>query len=395
MKRRSLLVATAALATNALLSACSQTDTDALKIELLANSFPPQLLRVFRQELLTTQSCEFDSQEQMSELYAQLQRWVKVSAEPSSRWPIRSPIRRSTTPTPADLVTLGDYWLTSAIQQALIRPFSAAQVQSWPELSPRWSELVKRDRQGYLAPAGEVWGVPYRWGSLALVYRDRPFESLGWQPQTWQDLWRPELRGKISLPNHPRIVIGLVLKQLAQSANSSNFAAFLPQLTASLQSLHRQVKFYSSNHALQALVSNDTWLAVGWTTDVLPVMQQYRQLRAAIPPSGTLLTADVWVQPAGAIAETGSDVSPLSDLGQQWLAFCWRADVATQLSLSTYGASPRFATRSDASLPPALRNHPLLLPGADIFAKSEFLQPLPTDSEQAYAQLWAEIRQSS
>ena len=389
-----LLTATATLAANALLSGCSQRNPDAFRVELLENSFPPQLLRVFRKELSLARDCEFDSREQLSEIYAQLQKWEQAPKQPS-RWGIRNPVGQPATAKPADLVTLSDYWLTSAIQQQLVQPFPALQLQTWPQLSSRWTELVQRDRRGRPSPEGEIWGVPYRWGSLMMVYRTRPFEALGWQPQSWQDLWRPELARRISLPNHPRLVIGLVLKQMGQSSNSSSLTPLLPELAAQLQSLQRQVKFYSSTHALQALVSNDTWLAVAWSTDVLPVMQRYRQLKAAIPLSGTLLTADLWARPMTAIAKNSSEVAPLPDVGQQWLEFCWRPDVATQLSLSTYGASPRFASLLPASLPASLRDRPLLLPDAEVLAKSEFLKPLPSDSEQAYTQLWAQMRQAS
>ncbi|NJL86322.1 MAG: extracellular solute-binding protein [Leptolyngbyaceae cyanobacterium SM1_1_3] len=393
MKRRSLLAATAALSAHTLLSACAQPGlaTDALQVLLLANAFPPQLLRIFRKELTSLQDCEFSSQDQLSDIYAQLQKWGQAPVK-STRWRIRNPLRRTVVPTgAADLVSLGDYWLASAIEQNLIQPFPSAQPKNWP-VSSRWINLVKRDRQGIPAAGGEIWGVPYRWGTLMMVYRDRPFESLGWQPQTWQDLWRPELRGKISLPDHPRIVLGLILKQLEQSSSSTSLMPLLPKLAEQLQSLHRQVKFYSSDHALQALVSSDTWLAVGWSTDILPVMQQYHQLQAVIPKSGTLLTADLWVRPSADAAQ--STPAPLLDLAQQWLDFCWRPEIALQLSLSGGGASPRFADESTATLPVLLRDRPLLVPGADVFAKSEFLQPLPTESAQAIASLWDDVRQS-
>ena len=43
------------------------------------------------------------------------------------------------------------------------------------------------------------------------------FEELGWKPKDWSDLWRTELRDRISLLDQPREVIGLTLKKMGFS----------------------------------------------------------------------------------------------------------------------------------------------------------------------------------
>lgn len=40
--------------------------------------------------------------------------------------------------------------------------------------------------------------------------------------QDWEDLWRPELAGKISMIDSPREVIGAVLKCMGASYNADN-----------------------------------------------------------------------------------------------------------------------------------------------------------------------------
>ncbi len=98
---------------------------------------------------------------------------------------------------------------------------------------------------------------PYRWGSTVIVYNRNKFQELGWMPKDWSDLWREEVRSRISLLNQPREVIGLVLKKLGKSYNTENLDQ-VPGLEKELRTLNQQVKFYSSNTYLEPLIIEST-----------------------------------------------------------------------------------------------------------------------------------------
>lgn len=120
-------------------------------------------------------------------------------------------------------MTLGDYWIRVAIKNKLIQPLDVSKLKQWSSLPQRWQELAKRNDQGQIDPQGKVWAVPYRWGNTVIVYRrDKFLQEFGWTPSDWSDLWRSELRSRISLLDQPREVIGLVLKKLGQSYNTKN-----------------------------------------------------------------------------------------------------------------------------------------------------------------------------
>ena len=146
-------------------------------------------------------------------------------------------------------------------------------------------------------------------------------------------------------------------------------------------------------------------MAVGWSTDILPMLQRYSNLGAVIPASGTALWADLWVRPA-AKKETNKDTnqdrnspnkSKSDDLLSQWIDFCWERAIVEQISLRTKAVSPML-NQNQPNLPKGLQNNSLLnallLPEADILEKSEFMQPLPPEVTQKYQDLWVEIRRS-
>lgn len=397
INRRSFLLAAASLAVAQYLTGCNRTEVAALRVSLLSGSMPGQLLREFQRRLSGGETADFVPQPQLADLFQQLQSWQKQPAK-----------------TRADWVTLGDFWLTAAIQQGLIQPLMVTEIPGWQSFGTTevWKSLVQRDRQGNPTPTGEIWAAPYRWGTLMIAYRVEPFKKKGITPPVdWSDLWRPELQRRISVLDSARSVIGLTLKKLGQSVNVENLDE-VPQLKPELASLHQQVKFYSSDAYLQPLVLGDTWAAVGWSTEILPLVEDNHELAAVVPKAGTILTADLWVRPAPASTSQSSGSQPSSpqpsspqpsnstepskrtQLIQDWLAFCWKDQIATQLSLLSSAASPIFWGRALAQLPKSLQEKPLLIPPPDVMQKSEFLLPLSDQAIEQYRHLWTAVRQS-
>jgi putative spermidine/putrescine transport system substrate-binding protein len=385
MPTRRTFLAAATLAVSQLLFSCSQPRSSASQVRLLKGSVPAQILKEFQRQVEKATDLNFLQSEQLVDLFKLLETWKQQQTvsepEPSG---FSVPFKSRSVPV-ADLVTLGDFWLAPAIQQGLIRPLDL-EVQ-WELLAPEWLTLVKRDRQGQPDPKGEIWAAPYRWGTLMIAYQPEKFKSLGWIPKDWSDLWRPELKGHLSLPDSPRTVIGLALKKLGQSVHLQDLTT-VSSLEAELKALHQQVKFYSSDAYLQPLSLGDTWVAIGWSNEILPTIERDRTLAALVPVTGTLLTADLWVRPATAQPDSGQ-----SALLLKWINFCWQPKIATQLSLLSSAASPLFKGGKNIEIPPSLQQKPLLLPPADVLQRSEFLLPLTATTSEQYRRQWIAMRQ--
>jgi putative spermidine/putrescine transport system substrate-binding protein len=385
LSRRAFLIGLGTLGLAQWLSGCSNREI-ALQVLLLKSSIPTQLISLFDEKINGEKNLSFKPEAQLKDVFKLLQDWQeKRSIEQS--WLDWLPIIGKRTPMTANLVTLGDYWLAEAIAKKLIQPLSIDDLTGWQQLPPRWQTLVKRNQQGDLDEKGQIWGAPYRWGTTAIAYRQDEFEKLGWNPSDWQDLWREELRDRISLPDQMREVIGLTLKKLGYSYNSPDLSQ-ISNLPAELLSLHQQVKFYSSDRYLQPLVLGDTWLAVGWSSDILATTSLYKNIKAVIPRSGTALWADVWVQPAS-IQETGDRASIL----KKWIDFCWQAQSASLISQFTHAVSPAISNLKAEQLPQDIRQNPLLSVDSQIFDNCEFLAPLSPQAQTQYENLWRQMRQ--
>ncbi|MGP1382032.1 MAG: extracellular solute-binding protein [Thainema sp.] len=386
VNRRSVLIGGSALAAAQLLSACRPRQIPRLRVDYLKDSVPSSLLEIFQESQAEPLDLRLQTSDQIRELYEML---VAIADPQNAPKPwLRLPFRNSGPPQ-LDIVTLGDYWLTKAIREELIQPLNVSQLSGWSQLPPQFQQLVQRNEQGSVEPNGSIWGAPYRWGSTVIIYRIQDFDDLGWTPQDWSDLWRPELRGKISLLDSPREVIGLTLKRLGYSYNEPDLAA-IAELPKALAELDQQVKVYTSTSYLEPLLIGDISLAVGWSTDIVPVLRKSRDLAAVVPVSGTALFADLWVQPASASSTDDADSS--TDLLSQWFNFYWQPEVGIQLALQAAGSSPVVPGLSADQLPETLQQDELSLPNSEILSKSEFLLPLTDDTAKKQFDLWEEMR---
>ncbi|MBD2411349.1 polyamine ABC transporter substrate-binding protein [Nostoc calcicola FACHB-389] len=384
MDRRSFLLGTGTLTISQLLFGCSGNNQTQFKVQLLKGSIPGQVVNQFHKGLQQKVELKFAPVVQIRDLFGQLQNWQqKPKATDEQGWSRFIPFRQDRKTPPADLVTLGDYWLKAAIEQKLIQPLQDSQgnqLKQWSTLDERWKKLVTRNDQGNLDAQGKVWGAPYRWGSTVIVYNRDKLQKLGWTPKDWSDLWRDGLEGRISLLNQPREVIGLVLKKLGKSYNTENLDQ-VPDLEKELQTLNQQVKFYGSINYLEPLIMGDTWLAVGWSSDVLPILGRYPQLVAIVPQSGTAIWSDLWVRPAGIATNTLSD---------QWIDFCWQTNTAKQISLLTKSNSPISTNITASDIQKPFRS--LLQSDTSVLDRSEFLLPLSPSATKQYESLFAKIK---
>jgi putative spermidine/putrescine transport system substrate-binding protein len=374
MRRRSFLTGLGGVALGQGLLGC-QSNTVALEAYFLRGTAPAPLFNQFQAK--GDYKLELKPTASVQDLFTQLRSWRQEQLAQSGQ-----------KNRPLQVLGLGDYWLSTAIAQDLLQPLDPKTLSQWDKLPPRWQQLVRRDRQGQWTTdlAAPIWGAPYRWGMTAIVYRPDKFKPLGWVPQDWSDLWRPELRQQVSLLDSPREVIGLTLKKLGASYNTANPTA-VPGIGAALQALNRQVKYYSSETYLQSLLRGETWLAVGWSHDILAEARQDPTLKVVIPQSGTALWADVWVQPKQGAAAA----QPILN---QWYDFWWQPKTAQQLSQFTESLSPLFlGDTAPSTNPPSGYAAQILLSPPDNFSRHEFLQPLSLASLAQFRDLWRQMRQ--
>jgi len=245
------------------------------------------------------------------------------------------------------------------------------------------SNIAPYAKRGWLAPIDKVpnlqhidskwlnslgknrsYVVPYLWGTLGIVYRKDLIKT---EITNWQQLFRPTAawKGKIVMLNDSNELIGLALKSLGYSPNSSK----KKELNAAKKLLLAQkpnVKAYEYPVMSKdsKLVSGDTWIAMMYNGDALTLKEEHPQIVFTVPKEGSILWCDYLVVLSG---------SKKKKLAMQFINFLTEPQNAAHLSEYLQFASPNKA--AEKLLPREHLTNPLIYLTPAVLANSELLTP--------------------
>lgn len=139
--------------------------------------------------------------------------------------------------------------------------------------------------------------VPYTWSTTGIGYDSREITDA--QAKSFAILFDPKLRGKILLLDDMRATIGMALKSLGYSANTTN-SSEIAQARSKLQQQKPLVHVYTNSNIPQLLASGEVKIAYGWSGDILQAGGRNPNVKYSIPVEGTLIYVDYMCVPSTA-----------------------------------------------------------------------------------------------
>ncbi|AXC13058.1 ABC transporter, periplasmic spermidine putrescine-binding protein PotD [Acidisarcina polymorpha] len=277
-----------------------------------------------------------------------------------------------------DVISPSSDVATMLTQSGLTAPLDLAKLPNYAQVSPVLTllPLVKKD--------GKVYGVPLTWGPNPLLY-DKSYYSEA--PQSWDDLWDPKLRGKISVWDDLSTIY--MAAQVLGFDKPDPLALYnlndqqLEQVKQKLIALEPNIrKIWTTGGELTNLFQNhEIVAAMGW-----PLMtNQLRKLNfpigETIPRQGTT----GWIDHLMITTASGN-----KDLALSFLNYMIAAQTQKELSDVT-GYIP--ANPSAASLMTPEQRHNLHLDDVDAYQKKIiFWQDVPRRAK--YTEIWNSVKAS-
>lgn len=256
-----------------------------------------------------------------------------------------------------DIIVINGAMLNSYRKRGWLAPVNDQLIPNRRNLNPRWQEAFI---------GAKDYGIPYFWGTLGIAYRSDLVKE---QITSWRQFFQPNdnLRGKIVLINTTRDVVGMALKSLGYSANSSDSK----ELSEAGDILLQQKPFvheysYLATDETSSLVSGDVIAAMLYNGDALTVQEHHEAIKYLVPEEG----GNIWVDYL-----TVSSISKHKDAAWQFINFLHRPENAAQLAKTLYFATPNKA--AEQYLSQEFLNDDTIYPSKEILQKSEFHQPLP------------------
>jgi spermidine/putrescine-binding protein len=267
-----------------------------------------------------------------------------------------------------DVTVPSDFMVSIMIQQGLLSQLDLTAIPNLEFLEPHLQHPAFDPTHRY--------SVPYLWGTVGIGY---DADKVTPPPESWDALWDPRFKGKISMLNDQREVFGAVLRSMGRSMNTTD-PAVIEAAKRKLIAQKPLVRTYASEHYDQLLASGDVLLAHGWGGPVARAMADRPSLRYVVPKEGGTIWADCLVVLRS---------SPHQRLAMDFVNFLIDAKVAARTSERLLFASANREARR--FVPPTVLENPAIYPPYELLPRLEWMADVGR-ALRVYDRAWTELK---
>ncbi len=271
------------------------------------------------------------------------------------------------------------YWLADRlIHLGWLEPLPLKQMPNLRHLSPALRNPSWDPQQRY--------SLPWQSGIAGIAYN---LEVTGRELTGVDDLFDPNLRGKVGFLSEMRDTMGLLM--LADGQDISR-----PSWSAAQRSFDRmekaresgQIRAFTGNDYQADLLAGNFAACMAWSGDVAQLVLEQPKLRFLVPETGGVLWADVMVMPRGARHR---------EAVATWLDWVYDPRNAARIAASVQYITPVEGVRQILADDPATRAlalNPQMFPDAAMQARLHVFGHLNPDEEARFDERFARISQA-
>ena len=261
--------------------------------------------------------------------------------------------------------------LEGYLKNGWLAPINAQKIPNLVHLNPRLPDIYE---------GAGTHAVPYFWGAIGIAYRKDLVKK---EPESWQDIFQAKgyPKNKIQLLGDARDVLGVALKSLGYSSNSSNRSEIKSAYELVLSAKDYIAAFeYTTFFRTSGLISGDVWASVVYGGDAYRIQKINKNVEFVVPKEGTVLWMDYL---------TISSASENKDLAHEFINFINEPKNAAQLAKFVHYSTPNLAAIE--LMGDVYKQDPIFNLPQNILDKSEFEKVLPPKVMRDYVVFFAEL----
>ena len=268
----------------------------------------------------------------------------------------------------ADAVCLTDWMVARWIRLGYTQEFNLSNIPNAKNLNP---QLVNVDFD-----PGRKHSLPWQGGFAGICWNK---EAIPGGLKSIDDLWKPELKGRVTVLSEMRDTVGLLLLQAgidpASQWKETDFDNAIEVLRKQLSS--GQIRNIKGNSYLEDLKSGDALAAICWSGDITSLNGEAgNKWEFALPEAGTMIWNDNYLVPIGSSHKTNAEAL---------INYYYDPEVAAQLAAYVQYITPVQGAREVAEkTDPELASNPLIFPSQETLKNAHVFRSLTTAEEQKY-----------
>ena len=223
----------------------------------------------------------------------------------------------------------------------------------------------------------DEYSIPYMWGTVGIVYNtDMVKEPI----DSWNVLWDKKYEKQILMLNSERDSIGITLKLLGYSLNTTDEKA----LNLAKEKLIEQkpnTLAYVGDQVKDQLIAKEAAMAVVWSGDAINLKTNYDNFEYVIPKEGS----NVWIDSAVILKGTKN-----KEAAEKFLNFLSRPDIALKNAQYIGYATPN--TEAVKQLDPKITSDKDAYPDEEKLKTCEIFENLSDPKVmQIYSKIWLDV----
>ena len=187
-----------------------------------------------------------------------------------------------------DIAVPSDYMVERMIKQNLLEKIDFKEIPNYKYIGSEFKHLSFDPKDEY--------SVPYMWGTIGIVYNPKIVKK---PVDSWNILWDKDYKGQIIMFDSIRDAMGVSLKRLGYSFNSTD-PKQINEAADALKEEKPLVQAYMVDEAKDAMISGEAAIAPVWSGDAKYIMDENPDIKFVIPKEGTNRWFDSLVIPKGA-----------------------------------------------------------------------------------------------
>lgn len=206
-----------------------------------------------------------------------------------------------------DVIIPSDYMIERMAVEGLLAEIDFDNIPEYENVDEKYKNLSYDPENKY--------SVPYMWGTMGILYNKTMIKG----PVTsWKDLWDEKYKGNIFMMNSQRDSIGITLKMLGYSLNSTDEKE-LEEAKQALISQSPLVLAYVVDEGKDKMIAGEAALALAWAGDAVYCMKENSDLDYIIPKEGSNIFFDSMAIPKNCKNKEGAE---------SFINFMCRPDIA-------------------------------------------------------------------
>lgn len=269
-----------------------------------------------------------------------------------------------------DVIIPSDYMVARMGEEGLLMELDYSKIPNAENIDERYLHPAYDTEQKY--------SLPYMWGTTGIIYNTTMVDKA---PTSWMDLFNTDLKGQVLIFDNPRDCIGLALKALGYSFNTTN----KDEIAEATDLLIKQkedgiVQAYVMDQIFDKMINNEAAMGTYYAGDYLTMVEENPDLAFVQPEEGSNLFVDAMCIPT---------CSKNYEDALAFINFMCRDDIVLRNCEETGYSCPSATALEE--MDEEMSADPVAYPGADILDKAETFGGLPEETLTFYDHEWIRI----